>query len=109
MAGADAAELDFVVSSEHNTPTANSIWGDHARSDLLILNGEEITTRAGHYNAIGLEPEQWIDWRYRPEDGQLGRFLGEIHAEGGLAVVNHPFCPFKGCDWRFGYEGMDAI
>ena len=109
VAGADAAGLDFVVSSEHNTPTANSIWGDHARSDLLILNGEEITTRAGHYNAIGLEPEQWIDWRYRPEDGQLGRFLGEIHAEGGLAVVNHPFCPFKGCDWRFGYEGMDAI
>ena len=109
VAGASAAGLDFVVSSEHNTQTANSIWGDHARPDFLILNGEEITTRGGHYNALGLEPWKWIDWRYRPEDGQLGRFLDDIHSVGGLAVVNHPYCPFKGCDWRFGYAGMDAI
>ena len=109
VSAADAAGLDFMVSTEHNTPTANSIWGNLARPDLLIINGEEITTRAGHYNAIGLEPEQWIDWRYRPEDGQLGRFVNEIHAVGGITTANHPYCPFKGCDWRFGYDQMDAI
>ncbi|MGH3146123.1 MAG: CehA/McbA family metallohydrolase, partial [Rubrobacter sp.] len=109
VAGADAAGLDFMLSSEHNTPTANSIWGEHARPDLLIINGEEITTRGGHWNAMGLKPGQWVDWRYRPEDGQLPRFVRQVHNAGGLAIVAHPYCPFKGCDWRFGYEGMDAI
>ena len=107
--GAVAAGLDFMVSTEHNTQTANWIWGRHARSDLLIIPGEEITTRNGHYNALGLRPGQWIDWRYRAEDGQIGRFLREIHGVGGLAMINHPYCPFVGCDWRFGYDGMDAI
>jgi len=109
VAGADAAGLDFMVSSEHNTPTANSIWGNLARPDLLILNGEEITTRGGHYNAIGLEPEQWIDWRYRPEDNQLAGFVGDIHDVGGITTANHPYCPYKGCSWSFGYDQMDAI
>lgn len=109
VAGARAADLDFIVSAEHNTQTANDIWGPLAGRDLLIIAGEEITTRGGHYNALGLEPGQWIDWRYRPEDGQLGRFLDEIHDVGGLAIANHPYCPFVGCDWRFGYEGMDAV
>lgn len=109
VAGADAAGLDFMLSSEHNTPTANSIWGDLARDDLLVIDGEEITTRGGHWNAMGLDPEQWIDWRYRPEDDLLPRFLEEVQDAGGLTIAAHPYCPFKACDWRFGYDGMDAI
>ena len=109
VSGASAAGLDFIVSTEHNTTTANQIWGRHARRDLLIIAGEEVTTRAGHFGALGLTPRQWIDWRYRPEDGELPRFLRQIHRVGGLAIANHPYCPFKGCDWRFGYSGIDAI
>lgn len=109
VSGAEAAGLDFMVSTEHNTPSANSIWGDLARPDLLIVNGEEVTTRGGHYNAIGLEPGQWIDWRYRPEDDQLAGFVEEVREVGGITTANHPYCPYKGCDWRFGYDHMDAI
>ncbi len=107
--GARAAGLDFVVSTDHNTPTASFVWGDHARPDLLVIDGEEITTRAGHYNALGLRTGQWIDWRYRPEDGQLPRFVREIHKVGGVAIANHPTCPLKGCRWEFGYSDFDAI
>ncbi|MFC7155009.1 CehA/McbA family metallohydrolase [Halomarina halobia] len=107
--GAVDAGLDFLVSTDHNTTTANLVWGRHARSDFLILNGEEITTRAGHFGALGLEPEQWIDWRYAPDDDALSRFVEEVHDVGGIAVANHPFCPYKGCDWRFDYERMDAV
>ncbi|WP_129114298.1 CehA/McbA family metallohydrolase [Halegenticoccus tardaugens] len=103
------ADLDFVVPTDHNTPTANLVWGEHARSDLLVINGEEPTTRAGHYSAIGLEPGQWIDWRYLPEDDQLPRFVEEVRDVGGFTVAQHPFCPYKGCDWRFGYEHVDTI
>lgn len=103
--------LDFFVSTDHNTTTASLVWGKYhsADSDLLIIDGEEPTTRAGHYGAIGLEPGQWIDWRYEPEDDVLGRFVEQVHDVGGLAIAFHPFCPYKGCDWLFDYELMDAI
>ncbi|MCO8244866.1 MULTISPECIES: CehA/McbA family metallohydrolase [unclassified Haladaptatus] len=109
VSGVVDAGLDFFVSTEHNTTTANQIWGKHTRPNLLIVNGEEVTTRAGHYGALGLDSDQWIDWRYKPTDDDLSSHVEQVHDVGGLAVANHPFCPYKGCDWRFGYEVMDAI
>lgn len=101
--------LDFIVSTEHNTPSASAVWGHHAGEDLLILNGEEVTTRNGHYTALGLPPGAWIDWRYRAADGVFPHFVEEIHAHGALAVAAHPFGTCLGCRWKFGYEHVDAI
>jgi hypothetical protein len=109
VSGARAAELDFVVSTEHNTSSASLIWGRHARPDLLIVDGEEVTTRDGHLLALGLQAEQWVDWRYRAVDGVVGRVIGGLHRGGGIAVAAHPFCPFAGCAWGFGYDEVDAI
>jgi hypothetical protein len=107
--GAKAAGLDYYVSTEHNTPTANSVLGLYQRPGLLAIPGEEVTTRGGHWGAIGIPPGAWIDWRYRPEDGVFPFFTGQVHHYGGLAVANHPFCPLKGCLWTFGYDDVDLI
>jgi hypothetical protein len=109
VAGARAAGLDFIVSTEHNTSSASLIWGRHAGDDLLIVDGEEVTTRNGHYLALGLPSGAWIDWRYRAVDDAIGRFLAELHARGALAVAAHPYCPFLGCSWRFGTDGFDGL
>jgi hypothetical protein len=109
VAGAKAAGLDFIVSTEHNTSSAGLIWGRHADPELLVVDGEEITTRNGHYLALGLPAGTWVDWRYRAVDGAIGRFLREIHAKGALAVAAHPHLPCPGCSWRFGDAGMDGI
>jgi len=108
-AAARAAGLDFVVSTEHNTSSAGDVWGRHAGSDLLVVDGEEVTTRNGHLLALGLPAGAWIDWRYRAADGLIGRFLRQIRTLGALAVAAHPYCPFVGCAWRFGYGGLDAV
>jgi hypothetical protein len=108
-AAARAAGLDFVASTEHNTASANLGWGRHAGPDLLVLDGQEVTTRDGHWLALGLGPGQVVDWRYRAGDGGLGRALAGLHDRGGLAVAAHPFCPFPGCGWAFGYQGVDAV
>lgn len=109
IAAARAAGLDFVVSTEHNTSSASGIWGRHTGADLLVIDGEEITTRNGHLLALGLPAGAWIDWRYRAADGVFDRFLRQVHALGALAVAAHPYCPFIGCAWKFGYAGLDAV
>jgi len=108
-AGARQAGLDFIISTEHNTSSAHAIWGRHATRDLLILNGEEITTRNGHFLALGLPRSEWVDWRYRSDDDALSWFLSQIHRDHALAVAAHPYCPFVGCSWKFGYHDFDAI
>jgi len=111
VALAREAGLDFLGSTEHNTSSAGLTWGRHATRDLLVMPGEEITTRAGHWLGVGLPAGAWIDWRYRPEDDELGRFTDRVRALGGLAVAAHPFVPIPTTKWDFGYDyaGMDAV
>jgi len=108
-AGARQAGLDYIVSTDHNTSSSHAIWGAHATADLLILNGEEITTRNGHYLALGLPAQTWIDWRYRAADDAVAFFTQQIHRAGALAVAAHPYAPCAACVWKFGYDDVDAI
>lgn len=108
-AGARDAGLDFIVSTDHNTSASHGVWGPLAGDDLLIIPGEEITTRNGHLVAAGLPNGRWIDWRYRARDGLFDRFLRDIRRGGGIAVAAHPFTPCLACNWKFGYAGLDAV
>src|SRR5665811_907691 len=78
-AGARAAGLDFMISTDHNTSASHGAWGPLAGEDLLIITGEEVTTRNGHYLALGLPPGDWIDWRYRARDTHFGEAAQTIH------------------------------
>lgn len=111
VAAAQEAGLDFLGSSEHNNHSASLHWGRVAPPDLLVLNGEEVTTRSGHWLAMGIPAGTWIDWRYRAEDGQLQRFTDLTRAAGGIAIVAHPFIPVPSIRWENGYDyaGIDAI
>lgn len=89
---ARANGLDFIVSTEHNTNSANLSWGQFNTDKLLVMNGEEITTTAfGHWNAIGLQPETLIEWRYTPEDNVIDTYLKQVKVDDGLAIINHPY------------------
>lgn len=106
---ARAAGLDFVASTDHNTSSAHAAWAPLQRADLLVLAGEEVTTRAGHWGAVGLPPGWLVDWRYRPEDGALPGIAREVRALGALVTANHPSAPFPGATWQFGYDEVDAV
>lgn len=105
------AGLDFIGSTEHNTSSAQLTWGRHAPDDLLVVNGEEVTTRAGHWLAFGLPAGTWIDWRYRPQDDALTTFTERVRGVGALAVTAHPFAPGPGSTWGFDptYAAMDLV
>jgi hypothetical protein len=108
-AGARAAGLDFMVSTDHNTSSSHGVWGQYAGDDLLIITGEEITTRNGHWLALGLPAGEWIDWRYRSRDDAFGRFARKVRGAGGLVVPAHPYCPYVACQWKFGYDDADLV
>jgi hypothetical protein len=110
VADARAAGLDFIVSTDHNTSSAQLQWGEHATGDLLILNGEEVTTRSGHWPAIGLPAGTWIDWRYRAADAaDFRHFTDQVHRAGGLVTAAHPFANCFGCTYEFAYEIADLV
>ncbi|RNF93125.1 phosphoesterase [Streptomyces botrytidirepellens] len=108
-AAARAAGLDFITTTEHNTTSAHGafegLWGD----DLLIITGEEITTRNGHVVALGIAPGTFIDWRYRARDNRFGQFARKIRQAGGLVIPAHPHGTCVGCNWKFGFNEADAV
>ncbi|GAA3131197.1 CehA/McbA family metallohydrolase [Streptomyces rameus] len=106
---ARAAGLDFINSSDHNTHTSHAHWADAAGDDLLVMLGEEITTRNGHVLALGTDPGTFVDWRYRARDNRFGRFARQIRRSGGLVVPAHPHATCVGCNWKFGFGEADAI
>ncbi|MFD3464999.1 CehA/McbA family metallohydrolase [Streptomyces sp. NPDC058682] len=109
IALARAAGLDFVNTSEHNTHSSHTAWAGAADSGLLVLTGEEVTTRTGHVLAVGTDPGTFIDWRYRARDGRFARFARAVRQAGGLVVPAHPHATCIGCAWKFGLGEADAV
>ncbi|MDI3409338.1 CehA/McbA family metallohydrolase [Streptomyces cavernicola] len=103
------AGLDFINSAEHNTQSAHAHWAEHAGDDLLILLGEEVTTRNGHVVALGTDPGTFVDWRYRARDNRFGHYADAIRRAGGLVVPAHPHATCIGCNWKFGFGEADAV
>jgi predicted metal-dependent phosphoesterase TrpH len=106
---ARANGLDFVVSTEHNTNAANQLWGAEDLTGLLVVPGIEVTTRHGHWLAVGIPPDEWFDWRYGPRDGRFPEYAERVRAAGGMVVAAHPALPMPSCAWEFGYRHVDAM
>jgi hypothetical protein len=109
VSAAQVSGLDFIVSTDHNTNSANRAWPACRTGGLLAIPGEEVTTRHGHWLAVGLSPHGWVDWRYGPSDGVFPRFAAEVREAGGLVVAAHPSVPAPGSAWEFGFDHVDAL
>ncbi|KAL5333620.1 polymerase/histidinol phosphatase-like protein [Aspergillus crustosus] len=85
--------------------------GSFAPSDMLIGRGMEVTTRFGHWQAVGIEHSQTPEWRYEPNSTEFAHAVEQIHRVGGFVSVNHPYMPCKECIWNLDleYKYADAI
>jgi len=109
VTAAHAGGLDFIVCTDHNTTSAIRVWPTCRTGALLVIPGEEVTTRHGHWLAVGLSPDAWVDWRYAPRDRVFPRFATEVREAGGLVVAAHPAVPLPGSAWEFGFAHVDAL
>ncbi|KAL4905119.1 polymerase/histidinol phosphatase-like protein [Aspergillus multicolor] len=75
---------------------------------LLVGRGMEVTTRFGHWQAVGLEAGQTVEWRYGPDgnntDTGYADAAAQVHRAGGFVSVNHPYMPCKECIWNLDPE-----
>ncbi|MGW5019438.1 CehA/McbA family metallohydrolase [Streptomyces cacaoi] len=104
-----AAGLDFMATTEHNAAAGSGVWGHLADDDFLILLGEEVTTRTGHWLALGIPPGEVIDWHHEVRDGSIDQRVERVHRAGGLCVVAHPHAPYPSGDFMFPFRGFDAV
>ncbi|MEO8700783.1 MAG: CehA/McbA family metallohydrolase [Kofleriaceae bacterium] len=95
--------LDFVNLSDHNTNSQVALVAavQPTHPDVLFLRGAEITTYAGHGNAVGLP--SYIDHRIGYAGRTIVNVLDEVEAQGALFIVNHPTLDLGdnciGCAW----------
>jgi hypothetical protein len=108
-AGARAAGLDFIATTEHNTADAHGVWGALAGDDLLVILGQEATSQTGHWLALGIRPGQVVDWRYSLRDDAIGRQLDQVHQAGGLCAAAHPHAPYPSGAFMYAFEGFDVV
>lgn len=83
---AQRRQLDFVAVTEHNAWFGGAVTRLLARGlapELVVLPSEEITNRAYHLLAIGL------DRRVDPTLS-LAAIADDVHAQGGVVVAAHP-------------------
>ncbi len=105
---AQSRGLDFVELSDHNTVSQLDWVGDaQARHpNLLFVPGIEVTTYAGHANAIGAT--RWIDFRVGSADPSptLDTITAAAMAQGAVFSINHPMLNLGnvciGCSWSLG-------
>ncbi|MEU9508847.1 CehA/McbA family metallohydrolase [Micromonospora sp. NPDC048170] len=108
---ADAREigLDFIAITEHNTSDTHGEWGPLAGDDLLVVLGQEVTTRTGHWLALDIDPGQVVDWRYGIRDDAIDRHLGLVRRAGGLCVAAHPHAPYPSGTFMYPFHGFDVV
>jgi hypothetical protein len=114
IAHALAYNLDFIFFSEHNTDSNNiniGRWIPQNASDLLICRAIEVTTRHGHWQAIGLERFQQVEWRYTNASNDTGYAdaARQVRDSGGAVSINHPFETCSRCNWTLDWDHNDAI
>jgi hypothetical protein len=101
--------LDFIATTEHNTSDTHGAWGALAGDDLLVILGQEVTTKTGHWLALGINPGQLVEWRYGIRDGVVDRYLDQVHQAGGLCIAAHPHAPYPSGMFMYPFQGFDGV
>jgi hypothetical protein len=101
---ANAQRLDYLIVTDHNTlkPLQDGKQGWYGMT--LVLVGNELSTRGGHYLALNVTEE--ID-RNTLTTQQI---IDEVNRQGGLGFIAHPyFKKRRWTDWTVtGFTGIEA-
>lgn len=103
MAAAEQANLSFIAITDHNVAVTEDDLAEDP-PDLPIISGEELSSSAGHFLALGLPPS-WV----KPNTRNDRELLAAARAAGAFRVLAHPFHPHTPwTDWKTSdFDGME--
>lgn len=100
-AAASRAGLQFVIVTDHGDGTG--LERPAYRSGVLMIDGVEIRTIAGHYAAVGMETSPY------PLGGEAHGVIEDVARLGGFGVVAHGDSPKPDLQWTDPLAGEDAV
>jgi hypothetical protein len=96
--------LDFIAITDHNTVSHLPMLAaaQQELDDLLLIRGIEVTTYAGHGNALGVS--DYVDHRVGEAGVSAQTIVDAVNAQGGEFLINHPALALGdaciGCAWE---------
>ena len=103
-AAAAAAGLDFVILTDHGDATTSR--PPSYRNGVLVVQGVEISTDAGHYVALGLPAAPY------PLGGDARGVVEDVRRLNGFGVIAHPASPrpaLAWSDWSVSVDGIEWL
>ena len=104
-AAAARAGLKFIVLTDHGDGTRRPEPPAY-REGVLVLDGVEISTRGGHYVAIGLPQSPYA------LGGDPADVVEDVRRMHGFGIVAHPDSPkaeLRWADWSAPFDGIELI
>jgi hypothetical protein len=104
-AAAAAAGLDFVIVTDHGDGTRAPEMPAY-RLGVLVIDGVEISTRYGHYVAVGVTQAPY------PLAGHPRAVIEDVRRLGGVGFVAHPGSPktaLQWSDWEAPFDGIEWL
>lgn len=102
---AGAAGLDFVIVTDHGDAVRPPEPPAY-RAGVLVIDGVEISTTAGHYVALGLAAAPY------PLGGQAADVVEDVARLGGFGIAAHPDSAKPGLrwgDWNLPIDGFEWV
>lgn len=104
-AAAAQAHLQFVIVTDHGDATREPGPPSY-RSGVLLLDAVEISTRGGHYVALGLPQAPYA------LGGDAADVVEDVRRLGGFGIAAHPDSPkpeLRWRDWSTPVDGVELI
>ena len=86
-----AVGLSWAFLTDHNTVMGKNEWLSLSNRGILTILGQEVTTKKGHLNALGIK--ELVEWEPADTDEDFERIFSKIRSQGGLVMIAHPFDP----------------
>ena len=99
---ASRAGLQFVVATDHGDGTRLPEDPSY-RTGVLVIDAVEISTRGGHYVALGLGKTPY------PLGGEPSDVVDDVRRLGGFGIAAHPDSPKPELRWRDWDAAVDGI
>ena len=108
VAAARECGLDFFALTDHYTVSGWRFLKEALGPEMALIRAQEITAHGGHANLFGIK--QWVNCFVDGDGWNMTDAMREVHAQGGLFCVCHPFSNELGWQYHdFAWDELDLI